>query len=1352
MQMHWNFFAVLCLSGAGFVWGGQPWDSAFFADTRVILAAASQIAPAEHPEVLILLDDHRYLVHSDGRIDLTFRRVYRVEDQDAVDEWAAIEQSYQPWYQQAPQLRARVIGRNGTVRWLDSKTIADAPAQQFDNNIFSDERSVRAPLPGVEAGAIVEYEVVLLDKTPLLSAGVTTRVIVPQGVPVERFHTAVETEGGIELSTATQLIPEAALRRATVGKGNRVECDLGPLASQKDLEWNLPYDVASVPYLAFSTGRSWQSVASRYEAIVNERIDKADLRTQLEGIDLNAKPAELAAKLTSRLHASVRYTGVEFEEAAIVPNAPAETLKRGYGDCKDKAALLVAMLRAAGLKADVALLDAGAGLDVDKGLAGLGIFNHAIVYVDATPPLWIDATATDTRVGFLPSMDQGRLALVANSKTTALVKTPESLASENWERIRVDARMSEFGTGAVHVFVEASGAGFEASARAMYGGPEKKSDEQTEKWAKNSFASKLLGAHEVARRDDMSGPFRMKLDALDCQTVQTAVNEGAVAMNPWTVFAQLPWVLTKETPDEKDAPRRKSDFVFNEAYQMEFSYLIHPPALYKVAKLPESIEVNLGAAKFSKRYAAQADGTVEAVYRFDSGKRRITAAEYEEMRAGLARYATRAPEVLSFIPKTAEFLALGQTSKAVAALRTQIKADPNNAMLHIRLSAVLDASGFGDAALAEAKKATELDPKSAPVAMGLATAFERDSFGRLRQGDWNPDEARKNLRRSVEIDPTNYEGRMELAILLEYNRLGWRYGSGSRVEESLAMYRELMKVPQYEALIRETLAIALLRTGKYNDARELLQKLPGEKSLLLQDTITAIQDGPGAVAVSAQGAYPDVRQRGIHLGSVAQTLMQIRQYEPAAALMKAAARLLPNNGLEARAEMIGKLKRWQSAVLTEDDPGYPAQKLFLAVMQGELGPELSRMLASRRIRSEVSDGQMKKLQSMVGTIRQAMVAQGLEEEALLDFLVSLVVLEKTGDDQRGYRIVLMSPGTPDMLTSFVVKEDGKYRVLGGTRGMEGVGSLVLELLEKKDLKGAQWWLDQAVRDTDARPDGTGRPAVVSLWSGVREESRGPAAIRTAAAALIGSSTGSAKASAILEEMRVKASNVTEKSEIDKALCETYEKAKDWDKLMSTARRLESAKFLHEEGFRYFLRGATKAEKWKELEAEARAALAANADHVIAMRAMAVTRLKQNDAAGAQDWVKKLTGSKFAGRDEYIFAAWFEIGQNKIDSVARDRFKNSANHGPADKEYAYTLAFLEAMLGSTDEALPLLTRAVGSFDVDALPPAAWAVHGKICGQYGLWDCAKASFERARMVPEDEADNVIPREWVLKAIGN
>ena len=38
----------------------------------------------------------------------------------------------------------------------------------------------------------------------------------------------------------------------------------------------------------------------------------------------------------------------EVSDAEIVPWTPAEIVARGFGDCKDKATLLVAMLRAAG--------------------------------------------------------------------------------------------------------------------------------------------------------------------------------------------------------------------------------------------------------------------------------------------------------------------------------------------------------------------------------------------------------------------------------------------------------------------------------------------------------------------------------------------------------------------------------------------------------------------------------------------------------------------------------------------------------------------------------------------------------------------------------------------------------------------------------------------------------------------------------------------------------------------------------------------------------------------------------------------------------------------------------------------
>src|SRR4029077_10179695 len=123
----------------------------------------------------------------------------------------------------------------------------------------------------------------------------------------------------------------------------------------------------------------------------------------------NSPTREYVAKVVERLHREVRYTGVEFGTARLVPAYPAETLRRRFGDCKDKSTLLVAALRASGIDAHLALLSAGDDQDVSPGLPGLGMFDHAIVFVPAAgaagADLWIDATAEYARVGTLPAPD-----------------------------------------------------------------------------------------------------------------------------------------------------------------------------------------------------------------------------------------------------------------------------------------------------------------------------------------------------------------------------------------------------------------------------------------------------------------------------------------------------------------------------------------------------------------------------------------------------------------------------------------------------------------------------------------------------------------------------------------------------------------------------------------------------------------------------------------------------------------------------------------------------------------------------------------------------------------------------------
>ena len=99
--------------------------------------------------------------------------------------------------------------------------------------------------------------------------------------------------------------------------------------------------------IEFSTGESWSSVVAAYRQLAEAHIEPDKVKSLLPpgSPDRSATIEGIVAKL----HKDIRYTGIEFGEAALQPAPAAEVLKRHYGDCKDKAAFLVAMLRAAGI-------------------------------------------------------------------------------------------------------------------------------------------------------------------------------------------------------------------------------------------------------------------------------------------------------------------------------------------------------------------------------------------------------------------------------------------------------------------------------------------------------------------------------------------------------------------------------------------------------------------------------------------------------------------------------------------------------------------------------------------------------------------------------------------------------------------------------------------------------------------------------------------------------------------------------------------------------------------------------------------------------------------------------------------
>ncbi len=121
------------------------------------------------------------------------------------------------------------------------------------------------------------------------------------------------------------------------------------------------------------------------------------------------------------VRSTIRYIADEGAMHAFVPRDPSLVLKRGYGDCKDRAYLVAALARREGIKVDMALLSTVptpkfAGTHVSQ-------FNHVIcAYKHNGRWIFFDPTHKYCEFGNLPDGDIGRPALVLDADSPELVE------------------------------------------------------------------------------------------------------------------------------------------------------------------------------------------------------------------------------------------------------------------------------------------------------------------------------------------------------------------------------------------------------------------------------------------------------------------------------------------------------------------------------------------------------------------------------------------------------------------------------------------------------------------------------------------------------------------------------------------------------------------------------------------------------------------------------------------------------------------------------------------------------------------------------------------------------------------
>jgi cellulose synthase operon protein C len=192
-----------------------------------------------------------------------------------------------------------------------------------------------------------------------------------------------------------------------------------------------------------STFPDWKSVGSWYLSLARDKMDADDdvRRLAKKLTDGLKTDREKVAAIYAYAAGEIRYVALEFGIEGIRPRRAALTLARGWGDCKDKATLIVSMLREIGIGAELVLVRTGMRGGFEPKIASLAPFDHAIAYVPSLD-LYLDGTAEHTGTGELPAMDRSAMALRITDQGGELVTLPEAeaAASIDTRRFQLDLR------------------------------------------------------------------------------------------------------------------------------------------------------------------------------------------------------------------------------------------------------------------------------------------------------------------------------------------------------------------------------------------------------------------------------------------------------------------------------------------------------------------------------------------------------------------------------------------------------------------------------------------------------------------------------------------------------------------------------------------------------------------------------------------------------------------------------------------------------------------------------------------------------------------------------------------------
>jgi hypothetical protein len=355
----------------------------------------------------------------------------------------------------------------------------------------------------------------------------------------------------------------------------------------------------------------WEKIGTWYQGLASpESEGGSNISAAARSVAGDGDFMARLSKVADFMQQQIRYVGIEIGIGTLQPHSAEEVFRNRYGDCKDKATLMVSMLSAVGIRATWMAVDHRRGV-VDPGTPSMfgdhmitaieipaGYDNPRLQAVVTTRAgrryLIFDPTNQYVPIGEIPENEQGSYGLLVAGTNSQVIQLPMLTPDTDTTDRSAKFKLSPDGTLTGEVIVLHSGASSWNLRENLSMASEKDQRKNLEQALQQSLSNFTLGTEKTDNVMALDKPLEM----------QYQVTAPMYAKAAGTLLLVRPRVIGSDAYDLLDKPR-VYPISFNGAGIWKDDFDVTLPAGYAVDDVPTAVNMDVGFASYHSEVKAE---------------------------------------------------------------------------------------------------------------------------------------------------------------------------------------------------------------------------------------------------------------------------------------------------------------------------------------------------------------------------------------------------------------------------------------------------------------------------------------------------------------------------------------------------------------------------------------------------------------------------------------------------------------------------------------------------------------------------------------------------------------------------